>query len=82
LQSQQILHLDCINVVQVVQWLVSKVIEVCKQTSDLVRIYSESQFKNYDYQLPAEAMYEEQKPTGLEYLSACNKTYAQGGHNA
>jgi len=76
LQAQQILHLDCINIFPAVQWLVSKVIEVRKQTGDLVRLYSENQFRNYDYNLPTEVAYEESKPNGLEYLNHCNKNYA------
>jgi len=76
LQAQQILHLDCINIFPVVQWLVSKVIEVRKQTGDLVRIFSENQFRNFEYKLPSEVLGEETKPNGLEYLLNCNKSYA------
>jgi len=76
LQAQQILHLDCINIFPVVRWLVSKVIEVRQQTGDLVRHFSEKQFRNYDYILPADAQYQLTKPKGLEYLSHCNNQYA------
>jgi len=76
LQAQQILHLDCINILPVVRWLVSKVIEVRQQTGDLVRVFSEKQFGNYNYVLPADAQSQATKPRGLEYLSHCNNQYA------
>uniref|UniRef100_A0A6B2L016 Uncharacterized protein n=1 Tax=Arcella intermedia TaxID=1963864 RepID=A0A6B2L016_9EUKA len=76
LQAQQILHLDCIKIFPVVQWLVSKVIEVRKQTGDLVRIHSENQFHNFGYDLPSDVAYEQAKPNGLEYMSKVSTTYA------
>jgi len=47
LQTQQIVQLDCINIFPVARWLVTKVLEVKKETGDTIRLYSESQYDKF-----------------------------------
>jgi len=75
LQAQQILHLDCINIFPVVQWLVDHLIEVRQATGDVVRQYSEKQFRNMDYLLPEDEAKELAKPKATEYLQSCEDRY-------
>jgi len=62
IQAQQILHLDCINIFPVVQWLVNHLVEVRKATGDLVRIYSERQFTKFDYKISSEVVPKKEIP--------------------
>eukprot|EP01125_Pyxidicula_operculata_P022963 TRINITY_DN9713_c0_g1_i1.p1 TRINITY_DN9713_c0_g1~~TRINITY_DN9713_c0_g1_i1.p1 ORF type:complete len:634 (+),score=223.99 TRINITY_DN9713_c0_g1_i1:21-1922(+) len=76
LQAQQIYALDCINIFPVIQWLVQKVIEVRKETGDLVRVYSETQYQKQGYQLPTEAEILAGKEEGMLFIQSCNQKYA------
>eukprot|EP01087_Luapelamoeba_hula_P010207 TRINITY_DN2697_c0_g1_i3.p1 TRINITY_DN2697_c0_g1~~TRINITY_DN2697_c0_g1_i3.p1 ORF type:complete len:517 (+),score=151.95 TRINITY_DN2697_c0_g1_i3:429-1979(+) len=58
LQAFQISQLDTGHIFPVVQWLVKKVIEVRKETGDLLRMFSESQFKKSYKKLPDDPTYD------------------------
>lgn len=74
LQSHQIRGLDYINIFPVIQWLVKKVMEVRKETGDLLRMISEWQFGR-SYQLPTDEDLEERKPMATEYALALAARY-------
>lgn len=73
LQSQQIIFLDCIALYPVVQWLVKKVMEVRHETSDLLRVFSESQFLK-DHKIRTTEQ-EEARAKGGNYLQSSRKRY-------
>lgn len=75
-QAQQILHLNCMVIYPVVQWLVNHLIEVRKATGDIVRVFSEKQFTNFSYLLPSDREKQELMPKGIDYLGTCDATYA------
>jgi hypothetical protein len=70
LQPQQLYYLDCINIYPVVQWLVKKVIEVRSQTADVLRLFSESQFKKHYDSLPNDTI-----PTGEKFVDTSRSHY-------
>ncbi len=55
--SYQIRGLDTEHIFPVVQWLVKKVIETRKETGDLLRLFSESQFKKRYKKMPTDVEY-------------------------
>jgi len=74
LQAQQIQGLDYINLFPIIQWLIKKVIETREETGDLVRMYSESQFKK-SFKMPQDVDFDTRKPTAVAYANSLEDRY-------
>eukprot|EP01089_Gocevia_fonbrunei_P015158 TRINITY_DN4359_c0_g1_i2.p1 TRINITY_DN4359_c0_g1~~TRINITY_DN4359_c0_g1_i2.p1 ORF type:complete len:522 (+),score=122.33 TRINITY_DN4359_c0_g1_i2:307-1872(+) len=74
LQSNQIRGLDTVKIFPVIQWLVGKVIKTREETGDLLRIFSESQFKKRN-KLPQDEKLESVKPNALSFVSDVSARY-------
>jgi hypothetical protein len=74
LQSFQIQGLDFKSIFPVIQWLITKVMEVRAETGDLVRAYSEAQF-NKAHSMPADALFALQLPKATLYAAAVTDAY-------
>jgi len=74
LQSHQIQGLDFASIFPVIQWLITKVIEVRAETGDLVRAYSEAQFSKA-YLIPSEITFKENKPKATAFVGQIEDKY-------
>lgn len=74
LQSFQIQGLDFKSIYPVIQWLITKVMEVRAETGDLVRAYSEAQF-NKAHSMPSDAAFALKLPKAALYAAAVTDAY-------
>eukprot|EP01105_Mastigella_eilhardi_P003207 TRINITY_DN1412_c0_g2_i3.p1 TRINITY_DN1412_c0_g2~~TRINITY_DN1412_c0_g2_i3.p1 ORF type:complete len:514 (+),score=166.55 TRINITY_DN1412_c0_g2_i3:50-1591(+) len=74
LQTFQIKGLDYSNIFPVVQWLIKKVMETREERGDLVRQFSESQFRK-SYAMPEEALIQKNKQSAQAFISEVRAHY-------
>lgn len=74
LQAFQIQGLDFKSIFPVIQWLITKVMEVRAETGDLVRAYSEAQF-NKVHSMPSDAAFALKLPKAAQYAASVSDTY-------
>jgi hypothetical protein len=74
LQAFQIQGLDFKSIFPVIQWLITKVMEVRAETGDLVRAYSEAQF-NKVHSMPSDAAFALKLPKAAQYAASVTDTY-------
>jgi hypothetical protein len=80
LQPNQIQGLDCKSLLPVVQWCITKVLQVREETGDLLRAYSTAQFKKDHVGVSADAGASEQvlalpSPAGANHVGTLRKHY-------